>query len=69
MNDFNVGDNAWFIIKGSDGGWMSVQRRITRVLGDTEPIYYGCDDVSAPAERLCGSAAEAFMWISKHLHG
>lgn len=35
MNDFNfnVGDNAWFIIKGSDGGWMSVQRRITQMLG------------------------------------
>lgn len=67
MQQFNVGDTAWFIVRNSNNdGWSAVQRKIVRILGDTEPLYHGGNDIAVTRDYLCGSAAEAFMWISKH---
>ena len=65
--DFNIGDTAWFITRNStNDGWSAVQRKIVRILGENELLYYGGDDIAVPRDRLCGSAAEAFVWISRH---
>ena len=67
MKSYNIGETAWFITRNSTGdGWLAVQHKITRILGEDELMYYGGEDIAVPEDRLCGSAAEAFVWISKH---
>ena len=64
MEQWQVGDNAWFIVRNSaDDGWFAVQRKI---IGVEDGLYYGEDDIHAHGDCLCQSAAEAFVWISQH---